>query len=311
MGKHDPGRLAAIVVSVVFFVISLVFNGLSVVGVVPFQTTTASISAWFDTELTPSGWTFYIWTVIYIWLMAMVVYILTGLCRKNAYGYVYCSPAVLPYGFFVSWCLNMGLNIGWLLVWDRGMMIAALVLLILVIITNYAMIGFVCHGVHTYGPWLKKHHNLDLWLIRVLILNGVMIYTTWTTIATLINLTIVLSSNANMFPPDAATLSYTVLGVVMIVWYILENFVLDKHVRYILITYPVVIWALSGNLNKNFDATSPSDNGIFIAALLGLAIAVFILRLGLVIWRHIKQPLYEDANPEAMAIAEKKKNIFF
>lgn len=33
MGKHDPGRLAAIVVSVVGFAISLVFNGLSVVGI--------------------------------------------------------------------------------------------------------------------------------------------------------------------------------------------------------------------------------------------------------------------------------------
>ena len=32
MGKHNPGRLAAIVVSVVGFAISLVFNGLSVVG---------------------------------------------------------------------------------------------------------------------------------------------------------------------------------------------------------------------------------------------------------------------------------------
>lgn len=32
MGKHNPGRLAAIVVFVVGFAISLVFNGLSVVG---------------------------------------------------------------------------------------------------------------------------------------------------------------------------------------------------------------------------------------------------------------------------------------
>lgn len=33
MGKHHSGRLAAIVVSVLGFAISLVFNGLSVVGV--------------------------------------------------------------------------------------------------------------------------------------------------------------------------------------------------------------------------------------------------------------------------------------
>lgn len=33
MGEHNSGRLAAIAVSVVGFAISLVFNGLSVVGV--------------------------------------------------------------------------------------------------------------------------------------------------------------------------------------------------------------------------------------------------------------------------------------
>lgn len=33
MGQHDDGRLAAIIASVIGFVISLVFNGLSVVGV--------------------------------------------------------------------------------------------------------------------------------------------------------------------------------------------------------------------------------------------------------------------------------------
>lgn len=46
--------------------------------------------------------------------------------------------------------------------------------------------------------------------------------------------------------------------------FVVEQLVLDKHVRYIVITYPVVIWALSGNLDKNYDAKSPSLNGIFI-----------------------------------------------
>lgn len=140
-GKHDPGRLAAMVVSLAVYVISLVFNGLSVVGVGkstwsleagvdpgsssrdgdssfccedfsfafrhlvctvflarisqllpiislfspagPYTTTTANVSAVFDTQLTPSGWTFNIWSVIYVWLTAMVIYILSGLCRKS------------------------------------------------------------------------------------------------------------------------------------------------------------------------------------------------------------------------------------
>lgn len=46
--------------------------------------------------------------------------------------------------------------------------------------------------------------------------------------------------------------------------FVLEQLVLDKHVRYILVIYPVVIWALSGNLDKNYDAEKPTRNGIFI-----------------------------------------------
>ncbi|XP_062297919.1 uncharacterized protein LOC134002584 [Scomber scombrus] len=300
MAKHDLGRLAVIVVSVVGYAISLVFNALSVVGIGPYSTTTANISAVFDTEVTPSGWTFNIWSVIYVWLTSMIIYIVTGLCRRNGYGYVYCSPAVLPYGFFISWCFNLCFNIAWLLVWDRGIMIAALIFLILVICTNYLMISFICHGLHIYGPWLKKYHKADLWFLRVLVQNGVMIYTTWTTIATLINLAIVLTYEVKISPTDAATISYSILSVVLVSWFVLENFFLDKHVRYILIVYPVVIWALSGNLYKNYDATSPNRNGIFIAVLLALASVLFVIRIVLVIWRHIKQPLYSDVYPGAM-----------
>lgn len=38
---------------------------------------------------------------------------------RTTYGPMYCSPAVLPYGFFITWIANMLLNIGWLLLWDR------------------------------------------------------------------------------------------------------------------------------------------------------------------------------------------------
>uniref|UniRef100_M4A525 Si:ch211-161h7.5 n=1 Tax=Xiphophorus maculatus TaxID=8083 RepID=M4A525_XIPMA len=183
------------------------------------------VSAVYDTELTPSGWTFNIWTVIYIWLSAMIVYIVSGLCR---------------------------------------LMISALIFLIMLICTNYSMVGFICHGLHVYGPWLNKYSKVDLWLIRMLVLNGVMIYTTWTTIATLLNLTIVLKYEANMSTADSA--------------FVVENFVLDKHMRYVFIPYIVVIWALSGNMDKNYDASSPSRNGIFIV-LLAVSCVLFVTRI--------------------------------
>ncbi|XP_019727394.1 uncharacterized protein LOC109516984 [Hippocampus comes] len=300
MGKHNAGRLVAILLSVVVYGVSLVFNGLSVMGVGPFSTTTGNVSDVFVTEITPSGWTFSIWSVIYVWLTLMIIYILANLCRKNIYGYVYCSPPVLPYGFFICWCLNLCFNIAWLLVWDRAWMIAALVFLILVAGTNYGMISFACHGLHVYGAWLKEYHKVDLWLIRILVQNGVMIYTTWTTIATLINLAIVLTYEANISPTNAATVSYCILTIMLLVWFFLQNVVLDKHMRYVLIDYPVVIWALTGNFDKNYNAESPSRSGIFIVVLLAAASLLYAVRLVLVIWRHCKQPLYNGVSPQAV-----------
>lgn len=42
-----------------------------------------------------------------------------------------------------------------------------------------------------------------------------------------------------------------------------ENFVIEKHVRYILTVYPVVIFALSGSLSKHYDAAAPGRNAVF------------------------------------------------
>merc|ERR1719357_245047 len=107
MGKHNISLLTVTVVSVLLFINSLVFNALAGGGIYPFLENTGNVSDAFDTEITPAGWTFSIWSIIYIWLILMLLYFLFGLCRRNAYGYIYCSPPVLSHGFFTTWCLNM------------------------------------------------------------------------------------------------------------------------------------------------------------------------------------------------------------
>ncbi|KAL1006235.1 hypothetical protein UPYG_G00069580 [Umbra pygmaea] len=319
MGGHNPGRMAAIFISVLFFLVVIVFNALAGPGVYPFLGSTGNVSAMFDTQITPSGWTFSIWGVIYTWLTIILCYILSGLCRKNAYGWVYCSPPVLPYGFFVAWVLNMVFNVAWLFLWDHSLgdtmlMIPAFIILLLVTLTNYTMIFYSCHALHTFGAWLHKYHNMDLWLIRMLVQNGLCVYSTWTTIASLINLTIVMNYNADLTAMGAATVSLSILTALVILWFVLENFVFEKHVRYILTIYPVVIVALCGNMTKNYDSAAPSRNGYFIAVVLGLAITLFVVRVCLVVWKHIKEPFYKDLSLEEalspVENAEKKNKLF-
>lgn len=61
--------------------------------------------------------------------------------------------------------------------------------------------------------------------------------------------------------------------------FIVENFVFEKHLRYILTVYPVVIVALSGNMTKNFNSADPSRNGIYIGKPEQALVIIIILLL--------------------------------
>lgn len=60
--------------------------------------------------------------------------------------------------------------------------------------------------------------SLSFALSSLQIQNGIAIYATWTTIASLLNLTIVLTYDASMSHADSATLALSVLSIVLIAW---------------------------------------------------------------------------------------------
>ncbi|XP_051734852.1 uncharacterized protein si:dkey-29d8.3 [Ctenopharyngodon idella] len=286
LGDHKILRILLIVLSQLAYIATLIVNALAGSGKGPFHRSTGNISDRYWTEITPAGWTFSIWGIIYSWLFLMNVYILTSFCRG-----LYSSPAILPSEFFLSWIINMILNSIWLVLWDRELMIPALIVLALIAFTNYLLIFFSCIGLRTHGAWLKQHHPKELLCIIVLVQNGIATYATWTTIATLLNFTVVLNI-ASVSTTNAATASLCILLLEVIIWFTVENFLIEKHVRYILTIYPVIIYALIGSLSKHYDAAAPGRNAIFSVVLLVMACIVLVVRVGLVVWRHRTRPLF-------------------
>ncbi|GAB0187688.1 T-cell activation Rho GTPase-activating protein-like [Grus japonensis] len=195
--------------------------------------------------------------------------------RRNELGCVYIKPDLLPIPFYMVWILNNGLNVGWLFLWDREYLIPALVFLAALTLTTCAAL-FISHRVLSiHSSWLVKGHKAELWLIRILVQNGLALYATWTTIATLLNFAVVLIYKWNVSNKTATTASLSILTLHLVIWFYLENFFLDKYVRYTLTIYPVVIIALTGSA----------------FVLLAITCLIFAVRLGLVMWRHCKRPL--------------------
>ncbi|XP_061151670.1 uncharacterized protein LOC133165796 [Syngnathus typhle] len=278
-------RIFVIILCAVVFVAVLVVNGLAGAGRGAFFSSTGNVSARYETNITPAGWTFSIWGVIYTWLSLMVIYITLFVFRGSW------AQCLLPYAFYFFWLFNIVLNMIWLLLWDRELMLSALVVLILVVLTNHSALGICCYVTDYYGLWLKTYYPKDLTCVRILVQNGLALYTTWTSIASLINFTLVLQL-WGVAKSTAATVSLCLLFAEVVGWFILENWVLDRWVRYILTVYPVVIVALLGNVFKHFDPADPSPNGIFMVTLLVLACILLVFRVCNVIWRNKRRPLF-------------------
>lgn len=66
-------------------------------------------------------------------------------------------------------------------------------------------------------------------------------------------------------------------------------------------------------LERNLYSKITRDFFVVLAGLLAIASVLFIVRIGLVVWRHFKQPLYQDVSAEAMELSEiaaKQKKMY-
>ncbi|XP_075720658.1 uncharacterized protein LOC142761361 [Rhinoderma darwinii] len=301
MYEHNIFKIILIFLTVAVYIVMVAFNAGAGSGLMKdiFLQRVGNISDKFRTDFTPSGWTFMIWNVIFAWQFLWLGYVLSGICRRSELGWLYLKPDVFPISFYIVWILNNIFNVGWLFLWDREFLIPALVFLGVIALTNYIVLFISYRALYLHGEWFQRQRRVDLWLIRIFAQNGIAVYATWTSIACLLNFSVALTYNGSIPNSISTTVSLSILAFEVALWFCLENFVFDNYVRYTLTVYPVVIVALSGALDKNFNEASPNGNNIYIAVLLAVACAAFFIRLVLVIWRHFKQPLYTKASSKA------------
>ena len=136
-----------------------------------------------------------------------------------------------------------------------------------------------------------KSMKTDYFLAQFLVVNGLVVYATWLSVAWLINLDIVLSYFSTQTATSAGTISLSVLAFEVLIYFLFENTVLDRYIRYVFMVYPVVLWALSGVAAAHADDTDGKRNYIFTLALLGISGVLFLSRIVLLFVFAFFRPL--------------------
>jgi len=235
---------------------------------------TGDVSDKYNTEITPAGWAFSIWGVIYTWQTLWIIYSLTLICRPQV-------PNVLNWFFHVLFICSCVFNSAWIVIWQRLHVSAASVILFAIAFNLY---GLLATSYYRFNKLYSANFpKIDFIATQALVHNGIAFYATWCTVASLLNMTIAITYVHDVKPETAATVALIILTVEIIGWFILENTLLEKYLRYTVSQYPVLIVALSAIISKHWN--SSKRNPIFTLVLLILVLILFVLRLILVVYR--------------------------
>lgn len=149
------------------FVVVLAFNYLAATGALN-GTDTAAISNKYPTQITPSGYAFTIWSLIYVGLAAFSIYQAMPAARSNS--------ALKP--IRLLFVLSCAANAAWLVAWHFDLIPLSLVIMLILL----AILALTCVRVSTIEG------SRDILLIRA----PFNLYFGWITVATILNATIAL-----------------------------------------------------------------------------------------------------------------------
>jgi hypothetical protein len=270
-------EIVCLTISTIILVITIflatVANALPDPSIFGFLNDTGSLQE--EGQYNPAPWVFtVVWITIFICQLTWVIYGWTYTCRPNTVRSIHWS-VYIPYTFANA------TGIVWLYVWGNAHDIAAYPVIMLYALGLYITFGM--EAVYLYKVTPNLTNKVDLWFTRIAVLNSIAIYCTWLTLANLLSIGGLINRYSSFGAPNTATLIFSFLLGELVLYFILENTILDRFFRYVLIVYPLVILAVIGVVNANWlDYARGEDalrSAIYSTILLVVAIIVFVVRI--------------------------------
>ncbi|XP_076813709.1 uncharacterized protein LOC143460178 isoform X3 [Clavelina lepadiformis] len=262
-----------------------------------FNNSINSLTEKYYEEVTPAGIVFgTIWPIIYVWNIAGIVYLVASVKLPTDQSPVNMSPTLISKGFLVFYSIGFLSTVAWLFAYDRESLELSFVALLLGVVSVGASLGISYKLVYDNLAKLEMNSQGVLWLMRILVQNGLALFNTWLTVASAIGFCELITykdspaeSQAALrgffTEEDASTLTLSLVLSIIVTWFIMENFVWQKYCQYTLTVYPVYILALAGLVGRLQNEEDATRNLLLAAIALGVAILAFLARIAITVYR--------------------------
>ncbi|XP_033725764.1 LOW QUALITY PROTEIN: uncharacterized protein LOC117315607 [Pecten maximus] len=235
---HSSYRILLILLTCLALGVTLFFNYLGSgdagksLGI--YESNTGDVSDYFYLEITPAGWTFTIWAFIYAWQIIWLIYGLSTICPEVREWYLHISTS--GYASCNIYCLHsqLGFNVGWMVLFDRKYINISLPDAALMALTLYIILIISCRAVHNnISSLIKDGAGKEAWFIRFFLQNGIAFYATWVTVATHLNVAMVMHYSGGVANDISCTTALGLLIFFVILWFLTETILLDVYTRYV------------------------------------------------------------------------------
>lgn len=236
-------------------------------------------SALLETSLpiSPSPWTHALWLVLFVWELGFLLLCCFMLCRPRL-------PHLVCPLFYPAYSLACLLRVGWVFAFGRGLHPLALALVGVETLVLVACVSLLTGYLYFIRGTLKYYYPCWFWWTRLLVLNATVIYLTLSFVWSLFGLGWVLVSDAGLAEETASTILLSLLASCVVTYFLLENSILDRFLRYVFAPYPVFLWTLVGVLTGAWQGveTLRERNPLF-ALVLACVVGTLIL-LRIILW---------------------------
>ena len=254
------------IVNTIFFVLMIAVN--IAAEIIPFNNvTTAQISARHDTLLTPTGFTFIIWGLIYVWLIFFILY-QDGIGRKKGKG----DNPDLVHAVSVLFMLSSALNIGWIIAWHYELMLLSFLLIFFLWVT----LLLIYTRLKREAKNGREHFCFQM---------PFSIYTAWISAAMTVNFLIMIKS-----------LSPSLLGIPEAMWSMGLIIGLGLFTEFILIRFRdftftlTALWAISGIFYHYTVDLSKEYIQVDMLMLMAIIVGVLFVTLLITAWVQHNKP---------------------
>ena len=265
MEKGKREKLLAIV-ALISFAIKLSAN-------ITFFSDSSKTFAAYDTELTPVGSPLLLCRVCFAlpYSLVLVLYCVASTFRKTS------GCTIIESRFYLSFsvsCIFEAIHIG---LWAYSWIVSAFIFICAASFCQYVALYQAFTGLYAAKLNTDDLGGSKLWSQRIFVQSSLIFDCSWNSVLTILVLVVVLCYGIGLSSFQASVIGLIIFSIGLLIWFLIENLVVEKYVRYAGVEYVAISIAMTSLLTS--DRTNTSILPIALLSLMSMVLILLFLRV--------------------------------